>query len=42
VIFTGSAPLNTPPPPRFSWDAEPFGGRIFEAAYIDAEPGDES
>jgi hypothetical protein len=37
VIFTGSAPLNTPPPPRFSWDAEPFGGHVFIALEIDGE-----
>lgn len=24
-------------PDRFSWDRQPFGGRVFEASYVDAE-----
>lgn len=26
---------------HFSWTREPFGGRVFEAAFVDAEAGED-
>ena len=28
-------------PDRFSWTREPFGGHVFEAAFVDAEAGED-